>query len=169
MTTGDDEGMPGIDLPGFAGMAGAAVVQRLPLFRTLGFDETRRLFAIARREARQTGEVVIEENALGVALYIIEHGEVVVTRGGRELGRCSDGELLGEMSLCDDVLTSSRVVATRATSLFVIERRAFDALLEDDARLAAKVYKAFCRTLADRLRRANSHVPEAEALDAGVL
>ena len=148
-------------IPGFEAMEGVELVQKLPLFRTLTFDETRTLFSIARTETKKKGDVVIEEDSLGSALYIVRKGSVRITRKGAEIARRGVGELLGEMSLIDEVLTSARVVADEDTELLAIPRGEFEALMKRDTALALKVYKAFCRTLADRLRATND-------LNAGV-
>ncbi|MCC7074000.1 MAG: cyclic nucleotide-binding domain-containing protein [Deltaproteobacteria bacterium] len=155
-------------LPGFEGFEGVELVQKLPLFRTLTFDETRTLFAIARRERRAAGAVIIDEDALGDALYIVREGSVRITRRGVDIGVRGAGELLGEMSLVDDVLTSARVCAESACELLVIQRGSFDELMQRDLPLALKVYRAFCRTLADRLRRTTDLLPKNDKLAAGV-
>jgi len=158
-----------IAIPGFDNLEGVELVQKLPLFRTLTFEETRRLFAIAQPRRYAAGEVLIEESALGEALFIIRAGEVEVTRGGHPLGRCGPGELLGEMSLVDDVLTAGQVEAKVACEVLYIPRAAFNDLMAADLPLAVKVYKAFSRTLADRLRHANTLLPDEQAMPQGVL
>jgi PPM family protein phosphatase len=143
-------------IPGFEAMEGVELVQKLPLFRTLTFDETRALFAIARPVTKAKGEVVIEEDSLGSALYILRKGKVRIERRGTLLGTRGVGEILGEMSLVDDVLTSADVIADdEGVELLMIPRRDFESLLERDPPLALKVYKAFCRTLSERLRTTN--------------
>lgn len=154
-----DDRSVALDLPGFEGLVGVELVQRTPLFRTLSFDETVRLFKIAVTVTKAAGEVVIEEDALSPGLFFLQRGAVEVRRGERVLGTCGPGELLGEMSLIEDVLTSSRVVATEDTALLLLPRAAFEHLMAQDAAFAAKVYRAFCRTLSDRLRRANDLLP----------
>lgn len=155
-------------IPGFEGLEGVELVQKLPLFRTLTFDETRTLFAIAHLEQRAPGDVIIEEESLGAALYIVRGGRVRVLRRSVDLGARGPGELLGEMSLVDDVLTSARVVAEEPTELLVIPRGAFDDLMRRDLQLALKVYKAFCRTLSERLRKTNDLLPKDDRLSMGV-
>jgi CRP/FNR family cyclic AMP-dependent transcriptional regulator len=157
-----------MDLPGFESIAGVDLAQKLPLFRTLSFDEVRQLFAIAHTEERAAGDVIIDEDALGSALYIVREGTTRISRRGVELGTRGPGEILGEMSLVDDVLTSARVIAATPVSLIVLPRPAFDALMNQQHTLALKVYKAFCRTLSERLRRANEHLPSEDLLDTGV-
>lgn len=155
-------------IPGFEQMDGVELVQKLPLFRTLTFDETRALFAIAHAEKRAAGEVVIEEDSLGSALYIVKRGTVRIARRGTEIGTRGPGELLGEMSLVDDVLTSAEVKADGDVELLVVPRKDFDALMAKDQALALKVYKAFCRTLSERLRHTNDLLPNKDKLRAGV-
>src|SRR5690242_7032641 len=117
-------------LPGFEGMEGIELVQKLPLFRSLTFDETRALFAIARSERKSPGDVLIEEDSLGEALFIVRSGHAKVVRKGVDLGTRGPGELFGEMSLIDDVLTSARVVAVDDLEVLKIPRAQFDALMK---------------------------------------
>jgi CRP-like cAMP-binding protein len=161
-------------LDGFDEVDGVDLFQKLPLFRKLSFDETRRLAAIARAEQRRRGDVIVEEGALGSALYIVRSGTVVVTRepdepGQREvsLGRLGPGELFGEMSLVDDALTSASVTALEDTELLVLPRAEFEALIASEPVLALKVYQAFCRNLCARLRRASPQ-PTTTGLKSGV-
>jgi CRP-like cAMP-binding protein len=153
-----------VELTGFGELEGIELLQKLPIFSRLTYDETARLAPIIRHLDVPEGTVVIEQNALGDALYVIQEGEVRVSRDGdgdgrhaaeEELGRLGTGDLFGEMSLVDEMLTSARVTAVRACRLLKIPKADFDQLLGADDKLAVKVYRSFCRTLSDRLRRAN--------------
>jgi extracellular factor (EF) 3-hydroxypalmitic acid methyl ester biosynthesis protein len=84
------------------------------------------------------------------------------------LGRLEEGGLFGEMSLVDDLLTSAQVVADTEVELVVLPRRPFEDLLAADAALAVKVYRAFCRTLTERLRHANDLLPADQRVAHGV-
>ena len=162
--------MPGPDRPleGLGEQDGIELVQKIPLFRALTFEETRRLFAIATAESRRAGVVIVEANAMGQALYIVKRGRVRVEREGSTLGQLGEGELFGEMSLVDDLFTSASVVAETDVDLVVLPRRPFELLVASDLMLAVKIYRAFCRTLSDRLRRANGHLPPEQRLRHGV-
>lgn len=153
-----------MELVGFGESEGADLLQKLPLFSKLTFEETQRLAAIATFHEVPAGAIVIEQNALGDGLYIVVKGEAAVSRDrdhdGRHddsevLGKLGPGELFGEMSLVDDLLTSARVTTTAPSRLLKLPRREFEALLASDDRLSIKVYKSFCRTLSDRLRKSN--------------
>jgi CRP/FNR family cyclic AMP-dependent transcriptional regulator len=145
-------------LEGFEELAGIELFQQLTIFSGLNYDETMRLFSIARTETHRPGDLIVDQGALGQALYVVRTGTVRVLSVGEgdavtELGRMGGGELFGEMTLVDEVLTSARVEAVDDVTLFVLPRDAFDELLAQDQALALKVYKAFCRTLSDKLRR----------------
>ena len=151
-----------MELVGFGGFEGVELLQKLHLFKKLTFEETSQLGGIIEYLDLPEGHVVIEQNTLGNALFIIAKGEVKVTRdtdgdgqhtATEEIGRLKDGELFGEMSLIDDLLTSARVTTVAPCRLLKMPRDKFEALLSSDDKLAVKVYRSFCRTLSDRLRR----------------
>lgn len=152
-----------IDLPVTPGVD---LLQRVPLFRTLGFSETMALSGICRIEAKAAGAVILHQDSLGQALYILKDGSAVVRRrdpitgAEKELATLSPGELFGEMSLIDDQLVSADVVASTAVEVLVIPRREFETLLASDDKLAIKVYRCFCAALSDRLRKANAKLAE---------
>ncbi len=151
-----------VELTGFGGFEGVELLQKLHLFKKLTFEETSQLGGLIEYVDLPAEHVVIEQNTLGNALFIIAKGEVKVTRdidgdgkhtATEEIGRLRDGELFGEMSLIDDLLTSARVTTVTACRLLKMPRDKFEALLASDDKLAVKVYRSFCRTLSDRLRR----------------
>lgn len=154
-----------LELTGFGEFEGVELLQKLHLFQKLTFDETSRLGGIIQYLDVPAETIVIEQNALGDALYVIGKGEVKISRdvdddgthaANEEIGRLHDGELFGEMSLIDDVLTSARVTTATPCRLLKMPRAAFEALLATDDKLAVKVYRSFIRTMSERLRKANA-------------
>lgn len=166
-----------LELTGFGEFEGVELLQKLHLFQKLTFDETTRLGGLIEYLDVQPGEVVIEENSLGNALYVIAKGEVRISRdvnqdgkhdAGEEIGRLKEGDLFGEMSLIDDLLTSARVTTVTECRLLKMPRERFEALLTSDEKLAVKVYRSFCRTLSDRLRRTTAMLAKTQALNVTV-
>ena len=155
-----------IDLPVTPGVD---LLQRVPLFRTLGFSETMALSGICKIEQKPDGAVILHQDSLGQALYILKDGNALVRRRDpitgveKELATLSPGELFGEMSLIDDQLVSADVVAKGLVELLVIPRKDFEKLLASNDKLAVKVYRCFCSALSDRLRKANQKLAEARA------
>lgn len=150
-----------LDLP----MApGADLLQRVALFKTLGFEETLSLASITHLEKRDEGFKILEQDSLGSALFIIKEGKVAIRRREpqsgemREIAALREGELFGEMSLIEDQLVSADVVALTAVELLVLPRKDFEGLLDRNPALAAKIYRTFCRSLSDKLRKANTRL-----------
>ncbi|HEX4384984.1 MAG TPA: cyclic nucleotide-binding domain-containing protein [Myxococcales bacterium] len=141
---------------------GAELLQRVPLFRRLGFAETMLLSEICKIEHKPDGAVIIHQDSLGQALYILKEGAAQVKRRDpitnveKELATLPQGELFGEMSLIDDQLVSADVIAKGPVELLVIPRKEFEALIAKNDKLAVKVYRCFCAALAERLRKANA-------------
>jgi len=148
---------------------GIEVLQKTSIFAKLSFEETARFASIMRMEKLTKGTLIIEQNALGSALFIIRSGRVNIYR--REdvdaarnlLNNLGPGEIFGEMSLVDDLLVSADVeVASDEAELVVIPRDRFEQLIRNDDVLTAKVYKGFCRTLSERLRKSNVRIAQLQ-------
>lgn len=161
-----------LELTGFGEFEGVELLQKLHLFQKLTFDETTRLGSIIQYVDVPPDTVVIEENSLGDALYVVGQGQVKVTRDvnhdgvhgkDEEIGRLGAGDLFGEMSLIDDLLTSARVTTVGDCRLLKLPRPAFEALLAQDDKLAVKIYRSFCRTLSERVRRTTAMLAKTQA------
>lgn len=150
--------------------SGSELLQDTFLFRNLNFSETQALSRLSHYERRKAGEWIIEEGSLGEALYLIQSGRVKVLKGEgaevEELAELGPAELFGEMSLIEDALTSASVKAHTEVELLVIRRGDFEKLLADNEKLALKVYKSFCRTLSERLRRTSSQLGHLRLQDS---
>lgn len=155
-------------LPGFEEFDGIELFQKLPLFHELDYAETLRLSAICRTERMPAGSLVVAEGALGEALYVLRAGRVSVAKGEGDsrlvLGEMGPGELFGEMTLVDDVLTQATVTAATDVELFVIPRGDLDALLATDKSLALKVYRSFCRSLSLKIRQLQKRLAPGDGL-----
>jgi CRP/FNR family cyclic AMP-dependent transcriptional regulator len=145
---------------------GVDLLQRVQLFRRLGFAETMLLSGICKIEHKPDGAVIIHQDSLGQALYILKEGAALVKRRDpitnveKELATLAQGELFGEMSLIDDQMVSADVIAKGPVELLVIPRKEFEALVAKNDKLAIKVYRCFCAALAERLRKANAKLAE---------
>jgi CRP-like cAMP-binding protein len=147
--------MSGMEVEDLTIIEGIEKIQEGLLFRGLSFDETRMVARISELIEKRDGETIIEENAIGEGLYLIVSGAVRVLHERKILSELGEGELFGEMSLIDDVLTSARVVAVGDARLLKITKLDLDRLMKEKDRLATKIYRSFCMVLADRLRKAD--------------
>lgn len=154
--------MPEIEIDGLTIVKGAEKLQDSFLFRELSYDEAQLLAGICRPFAVNPGDFVIEEQSIGQGLYLIVSGSLKVFKGiGKEekyLATLGPGEIFGEMSLIEDCLTSSNVVAESETELLMIRKSELENLIARNERFAAKIYRSFCKVLSERLRRADVRI-----------
>jgi len=159
--------MAELEVEGLNIIEGIEKIQETSLFEGLSFGETRTLAGICVPVFKRKGDLIIEEEALGEGLYFIVKGDVEVytIEDGEEkqLAILKPGDIFGEMSLIEDMLTSSNVRAVNDVQLLKIMKNDLFALMENDDRLAMKVYRSFCRVLSDRLRKANEKLTEGDS------
>lgn len=133
------------------------LLQKVEMFKGLTFPEVNKIGNLCKEKSFKPGEIIIEEDKPGEALYIMKSGKarIVKMEGGqeRQLAYASEGEHLGEMSLMDDMRTSARVIAEEPTECLVLYKEDLDLLLQTDDKLHIKILRAMIRTLTLRLRR----------------
>ena len=138
-------------------MPGPEVLKNVSIFKELDEEELRRVAALCKEKDYQPGEIIIEEDTPGEALYILETGKVRVVKmeGGNErsIAEVGSGDHVGEMSLIDGMATSARIVAEEPTECLVLLKEDLDLLLETDDKMCIRVLRAITKTLAKRLRR----------------
>lgn len=101
------------------------------------------------------GTVIVQEYDFGETAYIIELGQVEVTKAleGKNihLAYLGSGETFGEMSMIDDKPRSATVTAVTETVVNEIQRDAFFYTFQTDPNVALTLLKV----LFERLREAN--------------
>jgi tetratricopeptide (TPR) repeat protein len=150
-------------------MEGFEFLKNTSLFDRLSLSEMKRLWNICATRKFKPGELIIEQDQPGRALFVVKGGSVVVQRATGDkvatLVELGPGSHVGEMSLVDEAPTSARVVAGKdGAEAFEITREKFEELLESDDKISIKIYKVFIETLCGRLRKTTA---ELSALKAG--
>ena len=106
------------------------------------------------------GEIIIRENDIGEAAYVIEQGRVKVTkkRGGRtvHLAELGPGGTIGEMSMIDEKPRSATVIAIEDSILREVHRNEFSAALQHETDAAIRLL----RVIFERLREADARIAE---------
>jgi CRP-like cAMP-binding protein len=153
-------------------------IRRSPLFDGLKEEEFKRLLKLFERRKYPPLSSIFLENIPGSELFLLERGLVKITkiRGefdsggegdpdvdvppgaleqgvGRVLVHIRPGEFFGEMSFLDGLPRSASAFAVEECELLVIERGAFDTLMDRDAELALKLSMNMSRILSKRLRQ----------------
>ena len=122
-------------------------LRALPLFAELPGPSLERVAAMATEVELRPGQVLIQPNAAGSGMYVLQDGTVTVELRGRtiELG---PGEFFGELSLLvPDATRSARVRAATPVRCLALSRADFEALLESEPALAVSMLRTLARRL----------------------
>ncbi|HEX9682698.1 MAG TPA: cyclic nucleotide-binding domain-containing protein [Acidimicrobiales bacterium] len=122
------------------------------LFTACSKKELREVAKRAEDVEVRAGSVLCEEGKSGRQFFVIVSGSAKVTRKKRKVNELGPGDFFGELSLLDQAPRSATVTATSDMEVVVLERRAFNDLLNDVPTLAFKVAAGLSR----RLREADS-------------
>jgi small-conductance mechanosensitive channel/CRP-like cAMP-binding protein len=118
-------------------------LRTVDLFRPLSDDELRKVMARSRPLHYAAGERVIEEGSPGDSFFIIDQGQVLVSKrmGGadREIARLMEGQFFGEMALLTGERRSATIAAATDVDLFMIDKPAFQDILAANPTIAVDI------------------------------
>lgn len=142
-------------------------LRNVPIFADLDDAELDKIAKLGTRKKYKKGNIIVLEQEMGAALFVIITGKVKVVRTdeeGREviLSIFGPGEFFGEMSLLDGLARSATVVATSKSELFMIHRREFLDLLHEFPAVAISLLAE----LTMRLRKADAQIKSLSLKDA---
>jgi CRP-like cAMP-binding protein len=109
-------------------------------------------------EEFEAGTVLFEEGDEGSEMYVIQSGEVEISRviGGetKVLAKIPAGEFFGEMAILNDRPRSATARVIEPSRLLVINGDTFEAMLKGRTEIAVRLIK----TMAGRLEQANKQI-----------
>jgi CRP-like cAMP-binding protein len=124
--------------------------------------EENAVLATAPLKSFARNQVVLDQNVMLRAIFLIEEGSVRVERQDRgqtvPLAILEAGEFFGEMSYVDGSPTSARVIADAPTRLRIIDEATVDNLTKKDPSFAGRLYRSIAAILAERLRLTSMHL-----------
>ncbi len=129
------------------------------LFAGLEKKDLQQLAAACRERMYSAGSRLIKQGDTGVGLYVITNGTVHITKEADpdkpelELGTVGPGNVLGEMSLLDDLPRSANVTAVSDVTALLLPVWEFRTTLRDHPEIALRLLS----TLSRRLRKAESN------------
>jgi len=103
-------------------------------------------------------ETIIHEGEVPNALYIVIHGLLgiqISSIGETTYSLLGPGEIIGEMSILEDIAATATVSALESTLLLAFPRGKIKAKLREDMAFAARFYKSLAICNAHRLRECN--------------
>ncbi len=137
-----------------------AALRALPLLADFTDLELWELLRIGEWQKQPARTVVLREDEMGEAFYILVDGGVSVTRRSRLLNTLSNGDCFGEMAYIKgrQMPRSATITANTDITLMKIQP---DQLAQLSDRCQLHFNQAFMYTLADRLRIADDRVAKA--------
>mgnify|MGYP001772944763 CR=1 FL=1 len=142
-------------------------LRNVSIFEELPERDLEKIAQLGTRKKFSKGNVILMEDEIGSALFIIIDGKVKVSRldeTGKEviLSILGPGEVFGEMSLLDGMKRSATVSSLTDTEVFIIYRDDFLNLLNQHPQIAISLLKE----LTQRLRKADMQIKSLSLKDA---
>jgi CRP/FNR family cyclic AMP-dependent transcriptional regulator len=141
-------------------------LQSVPLFQDLDRDALSTLGALLVLKKAPAGAVIFRELDDSDALYLLESGEVVISKHVQGpvdvvLTTFCGGDFFGEMGLFDAAPRSATAQAKMDSLLWRLDRKAFMHILSDHPEIAAKICYRLVSVFIERLRSTNEQAREA--------
>lgn len=109
----------------------AELIDRVPFFRGAERQSVEAIVLAFKPRVVVPGEILFRAGDPADALYVIQRGIVdVIAASGVVIATLGEGDFFGEMALLDHAPRNATVRATDYCDLFVLEREAFDLVLE---------------------------------------
>ena len=139
----------------------------VPIFSDLSGETLETIEKVGTRKTFAKNDVILMEDEIGSALFVIVSGKVKVARtsnDGREviLTILSDSDFFGEMAILDGQTRSATVTALEDSVLFIIQRNDFLTLLKE----YPEVSIALLQELTKRLRATDVKIKALSLKDA---
>lgn len=136
------------------------VLSQVPLFAHLNKRDLQTLGSSCREREYPAGTPLLRQGDTGVGLFVIVSGQVRVTQhqeGGdeHELATLGRGDVLGEMSLLDDLPRSATAIALEPTKALVLPVWDFRAVLRDNPDIGISLLSVLSRRLRNAENRPN--------------
>ena len=129
-------------------------LREISFFDDVPEEDLAEIAAITTENFYEPGDIIIEENSMADAFFIIYKGKIEILKrfeDGEEvvLGVYSDSEFFGEMSIFDEGPRSATARAVEDTTLMQVSYRDFERVLA----FAPQIAYAIMKELSNRLRQ----------------
>lgn len=143
-------------------------LKQVPLFGNMTDSELREFEKLIHRRHFKAGETIFWEGEPGVGMYIIQNGEVSISKyfpqeERKVLAVLQNGEFFGELALLDESPRSATALAKDATKILGLFRPDLFSLLERKPRLGNKFLFQLALIIGERLKHNNSEMQKLRA------
>jgi CRP-like cAMP-binding protein len=127
-----------------------STLRTVPLFAGLSDRDLKRLANSLTERTFPAGHEITVEGKEGVGFFVIESGEVSVSRGGEHIRKLGPGDYFGEMAVIDQGPRSASVIADSEVRCRGMTAWSFRPFVESHGEVAWPLLEA----LVERLRAA---------------
>jgi CRP/FNR family transcriptional regulator, cyclic AMP receptor protein len=127
------------------------VLRRAPLFEALSRKELVQLARVSEDLEVPSGKVLCKEGEVGHEFFVIVDGEVEITRDGKRVATRGGGEFIGEIALLEDTPRMATVTAKTPLRLFVLTRKDFRHLVDENPSVHRKVFQTLAHRVVEQL------------------
>jgi CRP-like cAMP-binding protein len=124
-------------------------LKRAPLFEGLSRKELVLLARVTEDLEVPAGKVLCREGETGQEFFVIVEGKTDVTSKGKRVATRGDGDFVGEIALLEDTKRTATVTAKTPLRLFVLTRRDFRRLVNENPSVERKVLQALARRVVE--------------------
>jgi CRP-like cAMP-binding protein len=124
-------------------------LKRAPLFEGFSRKELTQLARVSEDLEIPAGKALCKEGETGQEFFVLVEGEAEVTRKGKRVATRGAGDFVGEISLLEDTPRTATVVAKTPLRVFVLTRRDFRRLVEDNPNVERKVLRVLARRVVE--------------------
>ena len=109
------------------------------------------------------GQVIFKQGSAAESMCLVLSGELEVLKAAKDgnqvkIAIVGDGQSVGEMALVDGMVRSATVKAAMLTTIVVLKRSAFDEIMQQYPRIAAKLMKGIARHISINLRKTSEQL-----------
>ena len=135
------------------------------LFRGSSKDRIEHILELFQERQLNQNATIFAQNMPAEALYIVKSGKVRISMmagEGEEMGLLllGPGEFFGELALIQETNRLVTARAETAVELLLLTRKDFQALIEQEPRIAAKALVVITKLLAMRIRTYNERLKQ---------
>lgn len=138
------------------GVAIINLLRALPFFEGLGDGELRKIARLFTQKLLRASERVFNRGDVGNEAYVVMRGavDIVLEQGARPIATIGNGQIFGEMAFLDESPRTAMAMASQPSIVLVIQREAFNDLVQHEPHLGMVVMHNIAVELTHRLRKA---------------
>jgi CRP/FNR family cyclic AMP-dependent transcriptional regulator len=133
-------------------------------FPGLGAAVARDLIDQGNWISAKRGEVLIRESQAAPSLFYLAEGKAAILRDGVEIGKLSDGALIGEATVLDGSHATGTVLLSTNARMWFVPAAALRAYLAANPGIAGSLHEGFARALRGKLASANTRIADRPAI-----